>query len=155
ESVKKFIDDDGEKLGVSGFKTYQGGHNYCCWQGLISESLMPKAPVDSLEFKQSIVEHAVASGRDANCFFQSFFHTLTSQPADVINEIKIKYPDSIKALVDTFNTQLSLEPLVDFDKIIDISKKLHPLERECVFGPILRHTYNTMLKRELLTGDRE
>lgn len=106
------------------------------------------------EFKQSIVEHAIASGRNANCFFQSFFHTLTAQSPETLNAIKIKYKDSIAAFVDTFNKQLSLEPPVDFDRIIEISKKLHPLERECVFGPILRHTYDTMIDYNILSGNK-
>lgn len=106
------------------------------------------------EFKQSIVEHAIASGRNANCFFQSFFHTLTAQSPETLNAIKIKYKDSIAAFVDTFNSQLSLKPSVDFDRIIDISKKLHPLERECLFGPILRHTYDTMIDRNILSGSK-
>jgi len=107
------------------------------------------------EFKQSIVDYAVASGRDANCFFQSFFHTLTAQDSDVLNVIKREYKGSINAFVEAFNKILSLEPPVDFDKIIQISKELHPLERECVFGPILRQTYNNMLKNGLISGTRE
>lgn len=104
------------------------------------------------EFKYSIVNHAVASGRDANCFFQCFIHTLTSQSPESLKEIKIKYADSIKAFVDTFNSKLFIDLPVDFDSIIDISKKLHPLERESVFGPILRHTYNAMIGQKLLSG---
>jgi hypothetical protein len=107
------------------------------------------------EFKQSIVDHAVASGRDANCFFQSFFHTLTAQDSNVLNAIKREYKESINAFVDAFNKTLSLEPPVDFDKIMQISKELHPLERECVFGPILRQTYNNTLKNGLISGARE
>lgn len=67
------------------------------------------------EFKQSIVEHAISSGRDANCFFQSFFHTLTAQDSDTLNTIKQEYKDSINAFVDTFNKVLSLE--LDFGQL--------------------------------------
>ena len=99
----------------------------------------------------------LSPGRDANCFFQSFFHTLTSLPQSELDKVQEKHPASIKAFVDTFNKQLSLEPQVDFNKIMDMSRKMHPLERECVFGPILRHTYNTMISETsdtspLLTG---
>lgn len=106
------------------------------------------------EFNLSIVNHAVASGRDANCFFQSFIHTLTNQESSILEAIQTKYPDSIKAFVDTFNNQLNLNPTIDFTKIIEISRSLHPLERETVFGPILRHTYNTMIDRNLLQGSK-
>lgn len=106
------------------------------------------------EFELSIIEHAVASGRDANCFFQSFFHTLTSLPKSALDQVQREYSNSIQAFVDTFNRQLSLEPPVDFNRIMDMSRSMHPLERECVFGPILRHTYNTMIDRHLLSGDK-
>lgn len=62
------------------------------------------------EFELSIVDHAVACGRDANCFFQSFFHTLTSLPKPALEQVQREYSDSIQAFVDTFNSQLSLEP---------------------------------------------
>lgn len=104
------------------------------------------------EFKQSVTAPAITSGNNANCFFQSFFHTLTSQPPKIIEEIKSKYPEAIKAFVNTFNKKLSFKPPLDFDAILDISRKLHPLEREYVFGPILRHTYNIMIEHKQLHG---
>lgn len=106
------------------------------------------------EFELSIVDHAVASGRDANCFFQSFFHTLTSLPQHILEQVQRGHPNSIQAFVDTFNNLLSLEPHVSFHKIIEMSQSMHPLERECVLGPILRQTYNTMVDRGLLAGNK-
>jgi hypothetical protein len=104
------------------------------------------------EFELSIIDHAVASGRGANCFFQSFIHTLTNQSPQTVDKIEEKYVASTKALVDTFNTQLALEPPINFKKIMEISRQLHPLERECLFGPILRHTYNALFEQQLEHG---
>lgn len=104
------------------------------------------------EFELSIINHGVASGRDANCYFQSFFHILTNQSIETLDALKTHYPNAIRALVDTFNQKLDLETPVDFHGIIEISRELHPLEREYIFGPILRHTYNTMVERNILPG---
>ncbi|MBI5447602.1 MAG: hypothetical protein HY939_02600, partial [Gammaproteobacteria bacterium] len=108
----------------------------------------------SPDFGESIVNHAIASGRDANCFFQSFFHTLTQQPPPVFKAIECHYKQVVDVFVETFNKTLCLEPPAKFDEIIAISTSLHPLERECVFGPILRFTYNAMIDKGLLAGSK-
>lgn len=101
------------------------------------------------EFILSLAEPAITSGRGANCFFQSFIHTLSHQSPATLNSIEEKYPSSTKAFVHTFNTLLELKSPVDFKEILKISQQLHPLERECIFGPILRHTYNLIFEDKL------
>lgn len=111
---------------------------------------MPLTP----EFKESILKHAVASGRDANCFFQSFFHTLTYQPDPIIKAIEANYKSAVNTFVETVNKELQLNPQIDFSEIIKISKSLHPLEREYIFSPLLRLSYNAMVDQGMLAGDK-
>lgn len=109
----------------------------------------------SKEFKDSLLNHAVASGRDANCFFQTFIHTLSNQSEETLKAIEENYKSTVEALVDSFNDQFSLSPPLKFRDIIEVSKSLHPLERECVFGPILRDTFNAMIERGIITGSNK
>lgn len=98
------------------------------------------------EFTRSLKYHAVTSGRDANCFFQSFMHTLSAQPDEVILNVSKKRPEATRALEKSFQEALQLTRPLPLLEIIAMSRKLHPLERESVFGPVLRKAYNRLVE---------
>ena len=104
-------------------------------------------------FEQSLLKPAITSGRNANCFFQSFIHTLTYLPSEQRKEIESQYAQSVNQLVKSFNEKANVPGKTtnwSFDEIMQYSATLHPIDRECIFGPVLRDTYNALVKQDVI-----
>lgn len=109
----------------------------------------------SIEFYRSLRKPAITSGRDANCFFQSFMHVFTHLPKETHAKLLAdeRYKMVIQCLVENFNQAYNrmLPKPLNFQQIIALSKQLHPLDREHVFGSVLRATYNTLVKKGVIS----
>lgn len=105
-------------------------------------------------FEQSLLNPAITSGRNANCFFQSFMHVLTRLPDKIVLQLlqDSQYKLSMQHLIENFNQAYSklLPKPFNLKEIIELSRTLHPLDREFIFGPVLRATYNTLVKVKLI-----
>lgn len=121
-------------------------------------SSMPKEPSEELLqqrlFEESLLTPAITSGRNANCFFQSFMHVFTRLPNEIhlqlLQDPQYKLP--LQFFVENFNrahSKLFARPF-DLKGIIEFSRALHPLDREIIFGPVLRTTYNTLVEAKLI-----
>lgn len=105
-------------------------------------------------FEKSLLNPAVTSGRNANCFFQSFMHVLTRLPDEIHAQLfsDSKYQLPLHYLVENFNAtyETFLPKQFNFKEIILFAKTLHPLDREYLFGPILRGTFNALVKNKVI-----
>lgn len=92
---------------------------------------------------ESLENTAFTTGAGANCFFQGFIHTLcyTKEP-DAINNMD-KFPGSTK-LLELFNQRVPELKVKNIKDLILLAKAMHPLERELIFGPLMRDTLNEL-----------
>lgn len=109
---------------------------------------------EASQLELSLLNPAVTSGRDANCFFQSFMHVFTLLSDDTLGELlqNKKYQKPLQHFVNTFNQSYQgfLPKKFSLKEIIQLSKSLHPLDREFIFGPVLRQTYNALVSAQLI-----
>jgi hypothetical protein len=105
-------------------------------------------------FEQSLLNPSVTSGRNANCFFQAFMHVFSRLPNKIYLELfqDSQYKLSLQYFGENFNQAYSklLPKPFTLKEIIKFSRTLHPLDRELIFGPILRATFNTLVKAKLI-----
>lgn len=94
------------------------------------------------ELLTSLSNTAYTTGAGANCFFQGFIHTLCLQPPDVIEKMS-KFPAAQK-LIKVFNREVTEMKVENMSDLVLVAKTMHPLEREVIFGPLMRMTLNEL-----------
>lgn len=94
------------------------------------------------ELIESLEKTAYTTGAGANCFFQAFIHTLCAQVPEVIDSIS-KFPGSQK-LIEIFNRKVPEIKVNSMKELVVVANAMHPLERELVFGPLMRMTLNEL-----------
>ncbi|MCA0402502.1 MAG: hypothetical protein LCH30_01760 [Proteobacteria bacterium] len=92
---------------------------------------------------ESLKNTAFTTGAGANCFFQGFIHTLCyTQEPDAIDKMS-KFLGS-KTLLEIFNQKVPELKVTNINDLILLAKAMHPLERELIFGPLMRDTLNKL-----------
>lgn len=95
------------------------------------------------ELLESLKNTAFTTGAGANCFFQCFIHTLCyMQEPDATDKIS-KFPGPRK-LLEIFNREVPWLKVANINDLILLAKAMHPLERELIFGPLMRDTLNEL-----------
>ncbi|QLZ68305.1 hypothetical protein FOLKNPGA_01083 [Legionella sp. PC1000] len=94
------------------------------------------------ELIESLTKTAYTTGSGANCFFQGFIHTLCVQDPEVIESMS-EFPGSQK-LIEIFNREVPEIKVNSMKDLLVVANVMHPLERELVFGPIMRMTLNEL-----------
>lgn len=94
------------------------------------------------ELIESLTKTAYTTGAGANCFFQGFIHTLCIQDPEVVDSMS-KFPGSQK-LIEIFNREVPEIKVKDMKELLIVANAMHPLERELVFGPLMRMTLNEL-----------
>lgn len=117
------------------------------------KSFGPKTKEDLIT---SLENTALTTGAGANCFFQGFIHTLCVQNNETIDGMK-RFPGAAK-LIEVFNREVTGLHVADINQLIVLAKAMHPLERELIFGPLMRKTLNELglhnsLGKALTLGD--
>lgn len=90
----------------------------------------------------SLTKTAYTTGAGANCFFQGFIHTLCVQAQEVVYSMS-KFPGSQK-LIEIFNREVPEIKVKDMNELLIIANAMHPLERELIFGPLMRMSLNEL-----------
>lgn len=90
----------------------------------------------------SLENTALTTGAGANCFFQGFIHTICFQSEETIEGMK-KFLGGNK-LVEVFNKEIEDIHVADINQLVVVAKAMHPLERELIFGPLMRKTLNEL-----------
>jgi hypothetical protein len=91
---------------------------------------------------ESLDRTAYTTGAGANCFFQALIHTLCYQDAVDKNKL-MDFPGALK-LIEVFNREIPQMAVQSMDELITLAKAMHPLERELIFGPLMRTTLNEL-----------
>lgn len=94
------------------------------------------------ELIESLTKTAYTTGAGANCFFQGFIHTLCVQDPEVIDSMS-EFPGSAK-LIEIFNREVPEIKIKNMKELLIVANAMHPLERELVFGPLMRMTLNEL-----------
>lgn len=94
------------------------------------------------ELIESLTKTAYTTGAGANCFFQGFIHTLCVQDSEVIDSMS-EFPGSQK-LIEIFNREVPEIKVKSMKELLIVANAMHPLERELVFGPLMRMTLNEL-----------
>lgn len=94
------------------------------------------------ELIESLTKTAYTTGAGANCFFQGFIHTLCVQAPKVIDSMSA-FPGSEK-LIEIFNREVPEIKIKNMKELLTVANAMHPLERELVFGPLMRMTLNEL-----------
>lgn len=94
------------------------------------------------ELIKSLTKTAYTTGSGANCFFQGFIHTLCVQAPDVIDGMS-KFPGPQK-FIEIFNREVPEIVVKDMKELLIVANAMHPLERELIFGPLMRMTLNEL-----------
>ena len=94
------------------------------------------------ELIESLTKTAYTTGAGANCFFQGFIHTLCVQAPEVIDSMSA-FPGSQK-LIEIFNREIPEIKVKNMKELLIVANAMHPLERELVFGPLMRMTLNEL-----------
>lgn len=94
------------------------------------------------ELIESLTKTAYTTGSGANCFFQGFIHTLCVQAPEVIDSMS-EFPGSQK-LIEIFNREVPEIKVKDMKELLIVANAMHPLERELIFGPLMRMTLNEL-----------
>lgn len=113
-------------------------------------------PTTKEDLITSLENSALTTGAGANCFFQGFIHTLCVQNNETIDGMK-RFRGAAK-LIEVFNREVTGVRVADINQLIIVAKAMHPLERELIFGPLMRKTLNELdlhdsLKNPLTLGD--
>ena len=94
------------------------------------------------ELIASLHNTAYTTGAGANCYFQAFIHTLCAQNDDVIK--KLDALPSTKHMIDEFNETVQGIHVDNMIELISVARAMHPLEREVIFGTVMRNTFNRL-----------
>lgn len=94
------------------------------------------------ELIESLTKTAYTTGAGKNCFFQGFIHTLCVQDPEVIERMS-EFPGSQK-LIEIFNREVPEIKVNSMKDLLIVANAMHPLERELVFGPLMRMTLNEL-----------
>lgn len=94
------------------------------------------------ELIESLTKTAYTTGSGANCFFQGFIHTLCVQAPEVIDNMS-RFPGPQK-LIEIFNREVPEIKVKDMKELLIVANAMHPLERELIFGPLMRMTLNEL-----------
>ncbi|RDI36647.1 hypothetical protein [Aquicella lusitana] len=98
--------------------------------------------LDERQLIESLERTAYTTGAGANCFFQGFIHTLCVQPPEVIENMS-KFPGPHK-LIEVFNREAPEIEVKSMKDLLVIANAMHPLEREIIFGHLMRMTLNEL-----------
>jgi hypothetical protein len=112
---------------------------HICYNSYEEEIVMS---MNESELLESLKKTAYTTGAGANCFFQGFIHTLCVQTPEVINNMS-RFPGSQK-LIEIFNREVPEIKVKTMRDLVVVAKAMHPLERELVFGPLMRMTLNEL-----------
>jgi len=99
--------------------------------------------MNETEILDSLNHTALTTGAGANCFFQGFIHTLCYLHDSKIVESMNKYPGTAK-LIEVFNRKVPGCEVSNIKDLITLASAMHPLERELIFGPVMRDTLNEL-----------
>lgn len=91
---------------------------------------------------ESLEKTAYTTGAGANCFFQGFIHTLCVQDVELIDSMS-KFPGPQK-LIEVFNREVAGIKVDNMNELLVVANAMHPLERELIFGHLMRMTLNEL-----------
>lgn len=91
---------------------------------------------------ESLEKTAYTTGAGANCFFQAFIHTLCAQDPEVIDSMS-EFPGPGK-LIEVFNREVPEIAVNNMNDLLVVANAMHPLERELIFGHLMRVTLNEL-----------
>lgn len=91
---------------------------------------------------ESLENTAYTTGAGANCFFQGFIHTLCVQEPEVIDGMS-RFPGPQK-LIEVFNREVPNIKVNNMKDLLIVANAMHPLERELIFGHLMRKTLNEL-----------